>query len=182
MAPRSTASASARRWVIEDHGLPSSLAAEQAIGTAGVEPNHPLSHDLKHHAADPWRFAPAACLVDLCHRQQRPLCGALLDDQARRRSTGPSKSPGSQIAVPVPSHASPASSSCRTPSLQTFTASGIPRVSQAQAQLGTRFPGSMSRRASAWPCLPHGGFFPPGVGELDAARQRGQATSRSRPT
>jgi len=58
--------------VIEDRPLARRLAIEQPIGTTGVEPQYPVSHDLQRHSADPGRLAPAAAIVDLRQRQQPP--------------------------------------------------------------------------------------------------------------
>ena len=61
--------------VIEDRRLAWSLAVEQPIGTAGIEPDHPIAHDLKGHAADLRRLGSAASIVDLRHGQQPPGLG-----------------------------------------------------------------------------------------------------------
>jgi hypothetical protein len=46
------------------------LAVQQSVGATGIEPDHPVPHDLKPDAADPGRRAPAAAVVNLRQRQQ----------------------------------------------------------------------------------------------------------------
>jgi len=46
------------------------LPIHQPIRTAGIEPHHPVPHDLKPNAADPSRCAPIAAVVNLGQGQQ----------------------------------------------------------------------------------------------------------------
>ena len=41
-------------------------------GTVGVEPHHPVAHDLQRHPADPGGLAACATIVDRGQRQQAP--------------------------------------------------------------------------------------------------------------
>ncbi len=56
----------------EDRALAGSLAVEQAVRAARVEPQDPVSHNLKGHAPDPGSLAPAAPIVNLSQCQQPP--------------------------------------------------------------------------------------------------------------
>lgn len=50
---------------IELRSFPRCLAVEQAVGTAGIETHHPVTHDLQTHTADPRRRAAAAAVANL---------------------------------------------------------------------------------------------------------------------
>ena len=51
--------------IVEDRGLAWSLPVKQAIGSTGIEPHHPVAHDLEGHATDFRSFAPTATVVNL---------------------------------------------------------------------------------------------------------------------
>ena len=49
--------------IVEPRTWTRRLAIQKSIGTAGIEPDHPVPHDLKPNAADPRGCAPAAAVV-----------------------------------------------------------------------------------------------------------------------
>src|SRR3546814_13277212 len=58
--------------VIEDRGPARRLARRQTIGTAFVEPQDPVAHDLTRDAGQLRRFAPAPTIQDHTHRTKPP--------------------------------------------------------------------------------------------------------------
>jgi hypothetical protein len=48
------------------------FAIQQSIGTAGIEPDHPVAHNLKTNSADPSRSTSATAVVNFSQRQQPP--------------------------------------------------------------------------------------------------------------
>jgi hypothetical protein len=46
------------------------LSIQQAIRAKGIEPNHPVAHDLQANSADPRRRSPAAAIVYLGQGQK----------------------------------------------------------------------------------------------------------------
>src|SRR3546814_9354281 len=56
--------------VIEDRGPARRLARRQTIGTAFVEPQDPVAHDLQRDAGNLRRFAPAPTIQDQSHRSE----------------------------------------------------------------------------------------------------------------
>src|SRR4051812_25919599 len=58
--------------VIQLAGVPGSLAIDQAVRAASVEPHHPVPDGLQPNAADPCRLGPGATIVDLGQGQQPP--------------------------------------------------------------------------------------------------------------
>lgn len=66
------------------------LAVQKSIGTAGIEPQHPVPHDLKPNTADPRRRTPTAAIVNLGQGQNRRAWFALFVIRDNRRSAAPS--------------------------------------------------------------------------------------------
>jgi hypothetical protein len=58
--------------VIQLAGVPGSLALDQAVRAAGVEPHNPVPKGLQPNAADPRRFGPGATIIDFGQGQQPP--------------------------------------------------------------------------------------------------------------
>lgn len=85
----------------QDRALAGSLAVEQSVRAAGIEPDHPIAHDLQRHTADLGSLASAAPVVNLRQRQQPRAWIALFDNRASRRSDAPSKSSRKPIAEPM---------------------------------------------------------------------------------
>lgn len=64
---------------VQERQLARSLAVDQPIGTARVEPHHPAAHDLHRDAAEPCSISARAAIIDRCKRQEPPrLVGILL--------------------------------------------------------------------------------------------------------
>ena len=48
------------------------FVVHQPIGTVGVDPHHPVTHDLQRHPADPGGLAACAAILDRSQGQQAP--------------------------------------------------------------------------------------------------------------
>ena len=55
--------------IVENTSSARRLAVQQTIGTLGVEPKHPIAHNLQPDTADPGRIGAGAAIIDLrkCH-------------------------------------------------------------------------------------------------------------------
>jgi len=51
--------------IVENTGSARCLAVQQTIGTLGVEPKHPIAHNLQPDTADPGRIGAWAAIIDL---------------------------------------------------------------------------------------------------------------------
>jgi hypothetical protein len=51
--------------IVEPRTRPRSLAVEQAVRPTGIEPQHPVPHNLKSNTTDPRRRTPATAIVNL---------------------------------------------------------------------------------------------------------------------
>src|SRR5579862_1040858 len=51
--------------IIEPGPGAGSLAIQKALWATGIEPHHPVAHDLQTHSADPRCSSPAAAVVNL---------------------------------------------------------------------------------------------------------------------
>jgi hypothetical protein len=58
--------------LVEEARRPRCLAGQETPGTLGVEPDHPVAHDLQGDAANPGRIRPRAAIVNLGQRQKTP--------------------------------------------------------------------------------------------------------------
>ena len=58
--------------VVQLAGVPGSLAVDQAVRAARVEPHNPVPKGLQPNAADPRRLGPGATIIDLGSCQQPP--------------------------------------------------------------------------------------------------------------
>ena len=58
--------------IVEKAGSARRLAVHKAIGTLGVEPQHPVTHDLQPDAANPRRVRARAAVIDLRQRLKTP--------------------------------------------------------------------------------------------------------------
>ena len=82
--------------VVEKAGSARRLAVHKAIGTLGVEPQHPVTHDLQPDTANPRRVRARAAVIDLRQRQKTP---DLRDPRASLRNKGALKSGRSGIGA-----------------------------------------------------------------------------------
>ena len=109
---------------------PQSLSIKQAPRTAGIEPHHPVPHDLQTYPADPRSCCSAAAIVYLGQCQKSPSLVRVLRCTRQSSQRCPVKSSRKQIAEPI---ARP--SKTREPLIQIFTALEIPRMSQIPRRL-----------------------------------------------
>jgi hypothetical protein len=70
--------------IVEDRSLSRSLAVQQTIGAASIEPDHPVANDLQAHTTGPCCFAPAATVINLSQGQQS---ASLVRDLGRARQS-----------------------------------------------------------------------------------------------
>jgi hypothetical protein len=77
------------------------LAVAQPIRPLGVEPDHPVAHDLQRDAAEPRRLRAAATIVDHRQGQQPPGLSSLLAAPRRLRKTDASKSARKAMAFGI---------------------------------------------------------------------------------
>src|SRR5208283_2511914 len=83
--------------VVEKAGSARRLAVHKAIGTLGVEPQHPVTHDLQPDAANPRRVRSCAAVIDLRQCQKTPDLSGSRDPRASLRNKGALKSGRSGI-------------------------------------------------------------------------------------
>ncbi|AIT81852.1 hypothetical protein JI59_19905 (plasmid) [Novosphingobium pentaromativorans US6-1] len=97
------------------------LATKQAVRATGIEPQHPVPHNLKADTTDPRRRTPAPAIVNLGQCQKRRAWFTCFVVRDNRRSDAPSKSSREPIAVPMPPF-----SNLKAPLSQISAALGFP--------------------------------------------------------
>ena len=109
---------------------PQSLSIQQTRRAKGIEPHHPVPHDLQTYRADPRRRGSGAA-VDISHDDKsRRAWFAHFDPRANRLNDAASKSSRNPIAEPMNMP-----SKTTEPLIQTFIALRIPRLSQSLRRL-----------------------------------------------
>lgn len=56
--------------IVQQRGLARRLPIEETVWTLGIEPNHPVAHDLQRHSADACGIAAACAIINFRQCQQ----------------------------------------------------------------------------------------------------------------
>lgn len=108
--------------IIKPRPFPRRFAVGQAIGTAGVESNHLVLHDLQADASDPRR-----CTAGCRHRKCPPIPkDGATGSRASTRAPIASNAAPSKSSRKLTADALATSSRCSTPLLQSCASFGIP--------------------------------------------------------
>lgn len=88
-------------YIVEPRTRGRRLAIQQAVGTSGFKPEHPVPHDLMPNSADPSRCGPTASSKISARGNSRRAWFVLFVIRDNRRNAAPLKSSRKPIAEPM---------------------------------------------------------------------------------